>query len=110
LRKIQKAYALCWRKIGHTNQGRVANQPENRYNKTAWQYHTTDNWPTTKRATIHLRQKRTPKFSHPQNSHDNMTWALAFGVSRSIQVPSSGEGAVMLPHADKAKPLSSTPF
>jgi len=39
-----------------------------------------------------------------------MTWALALAVSRSKQVHPSGEGAVMLPHSDKAKPLSSTPF
>src|SRR5208337_5531009 len=47
-------------------------------------------------------------FSHPQNSHDDMTWALALAVSWSMQMPSSGAGAVMLPHSDKNKPRYST--
>jgi hypothetical protein len=50
------------------------------------------------------------QFSHPQNSHDDMTWALALAVSRSMRVPSSGAGAAMLPHSEKVKPMSSTPF
>ncbi len=48
-------------------------------------------------------------FSHPQNSHDDMTWALALAVSRSMQAPSSGAGAMMLPHSEKNKPFLSTP-
>src|SRR5208337_3176800 len=45
-------------------------------------------------------------FSHPQNSHDDMTWALALAVSRSVQMPPTGTGAVMLPHSDRTKPFS----
>ena len=38
------------------------------------------------------------QFSHPQNSHDDMTWALALAVARCMQLPPAGVGAVMLPH------------
>jgi phage FluMu gp28-like protein len=38
------------------------------------------------------------QFSHPQNSHDDMTWALALAVARGMQLPPAGAGAVMLPH------------
>jgi phage FluMu gp28-like protein len=48
------------------------------------------------------------QFSHPQNSHDDMTWALALAVARCMQTPPPGVGAVMLPHSDKAKPWYST--
>jgi phage FluMu gp28-like protein len=49
-------------------------------------------------------------FSHPQNSHDDMTWALALAVARSMQMPSPGTGAAMLPHSERIKPRSSSPF
>jgi hypothetical protein len=49
-------------------------------------------------------------FSRPLNSHDDMTWALALAVSHSMRLPSSGAGAVMLPHSDRAKPFLSTPY
>jgi hypothetical protein len=49
-------------------------------------------------------------FSHPQNSHDDMTWALALAVSRSMQVPSTGAGAIVLQHSEKPKHPTSTPF
>jgi hypothetical protein len=50
------------------------------------------------------------QFSHPQNSHDDITWAIALAVAHSMQMPPAGTGAVMLPHSEKAKPFSSTPF
>ncbi len=50
------------------------------------------------------------QFSHPQNSHDDMTWALALAVAHCMQTSPSGVGAAMLPHSEKVKPLSSTPF
>ncbi len=37
------------------------------------------------------------QFSHPQNSHDDMTWALTLAVARCMQTAPSGVGAV-LPH------------
>ena len=38
------------------------------------------------------------QFSHPENSHDDMLWALALAVASSMQTPPPGKGAVMLPH------------
>jgi len=38
------------------------------------------------------------QFSHPENSHDDMLWALALAVTTSMQAPPPGKGAVMLPH------------
>lgn len=38
------------------------------------------------------------QFSHPENSHDDMLWALALAVTTSMQAPPPGIGAVMLPH------------
>jgi phage FluMu gp28-like protein len=35
------------------------------------------------------------QFSHPENSHDDMLWALALAVTASMQVPLPGRGAVM---------------
>jgi phage FluMu gp28-like protein len=55
-------------------------------------------------------------FSHPINSHDDMTWALALAVAHCMQMPSQGVGAAMLPPSEKipplekVKPLSSAPF
>jgi hypothetical protein len=55
-------------------------------------------------------------FSHPLNSHDDMTWALALAVAHCMQMPSQGVGAAMLPPSEKLpplekfKPLSSSPF
>jgi hypothetical protein len=50
------------------------------------------------------------QFSHPQNSHDDMTWTLAIAVAHSMQMPSSGTGAVMLPRLERVNPFSSPPF
>jgi phage FluMu gp28-like protein len=38
------------------------------------------------------------QFSHPENSHDDMLWALALAVATSMQAPPPGKGAVMLSH------------
>ncbi len=38
------------------------------------------------------------QFKHPENSHDDMLWALALAVTTSMQAPPPGRGAVMLPH------------
>jgi phage FluMu gp28-like protein len=38
------------------------------------------------------------QFSHPQNSHDDMLWALSLSCFASTQVPPSGKAAIMLPH------------
>ncbi len=38
------------------------------------------------------------QFSHPENSHDDMLWALALAVTTSMQAPPPGKGAVMLSH------------
>jgi phage FluMu gp28-like protein len=35
------------------------------------------------------------QFSHPENSHDDMLWALALAVTTSMQAPPPGRGAVM---------------
>lgn len=35
------------------------------------------------------------QFSHPENSHDDMLWALALAVTASMQAPPPGRGAVM---------------
>jgi hypothetical protein len=35
------------------------------------------------------------QFSHPQNCHDDMTWAIALAVARSMQAPPPGIGAVL---------------
>jgi hypothetical protein len=45
-------------------------------------------------------------FSHSQNVHDDMIWALALAIAQS-EVPTD-IGVAMLLHSDKAKPLSST--
>jgi phage FluMu gp28-like protein len=37
-------------------------------------------------------------FSHPENSHDDMLWALALALHASQTAPPPGTGAVMLPH------------
>jgi hypothetical protein len=50
------------------------------------------------------------QFSHPQNSHDDITGALALAVAHSMQTPPPGVGAAMLSHSEKAKPLYSTRF
>jgi hypothetical protein len=36
------------------------------------------------------------QFSHPENSHDDMLWALALAVTMSMQAPVPIVGAVML--------------
>jgi phage FluMu gp28-like protein len=38
------------------------------------------------------------QFSHPENSHDDMLWALSLSCFASTRVPPPGKGAVMLPH------------
>jgi len=38
------------------------------------------------------------QFSHPQNSHDDILWALSLSCFASTQAPPPGKGAVMLPH------------
>jgi phage FluMu gp28-like protein len=35
------------------------------------------------------------QFSHPENSHDDMLWALALAVTTSMRAPLPGRGAVM---------------
>ena len=47
-------------------------------------------------------------FSHPQNSHDDMTWALSLAVTCSTKMPPTGVGAIMLAHQEKAESLQKT--
>lgn len=38
------------------------------------------------------------KFSHPENSHDDVFWATALAVYASCQAPAPGVGAALIPH------------
>jgi hypothetical protein len=58
----------------------------------------------------HVAKNEHLQFSHPQNSHDDITGALALAVAHSMQTPPPGVGAAMLSHSEKAKPLYSTRF